>query len=196
MESSSAVPCVLFLGSYVMGRGQHWRALRFGQKGRKHCQCCQSPQGHCGCPHSSTAHGLERCTPAAPALLPRCSPCSSEGDRRGVSGQGKGGQVVTWRAGPLAGGQATWAALCELSWQLCHLPALGRGAQHSGEMDPCMETPWSSGFAKGGAASFSTTSERCPGAPASHEGFHEGMYLSVGVLVWRNNSLVPVPFQH
>lgn len=180
MESSSAVPCVLFLGSYVMGRGQHWRALRFGQKGRKHCQCCQSPQGHCGCPHSSTAHGLERCTPAAPALLPRCSPCSSEGDRRGVSGQGKGGQVVTWRAGPLAGGQATWAALCELSWQLCHLPALGRGAQHSGEMDPCMETPWSSGFAKGGAASFSTTSERCPGAPASHEGFHEGMSVSQG----------------
>lgn len=58
------------------------------------------------------------------------------------------GQVVTWRAGPLAGGQATWVALSELSWQLSHLPALGRTAQQGREMDLCIETPWSSGFAK------------------------------------------------
>lgn len=40
-------------------------------------------------PHSSMARGLARCMCVALAPPPHYTPCSSEGDRRGVSGQGK-----------------------------------------------------------------------------------------------------------
>lgn len=44
-------------------------------------------------PCSSMVRGLVRCMCMALAPPPHCTPCSSEGDRRGVSGQGK---VAGW----------------------------------------------------------------------------------------------------
>lgn len=198
MGNGSAAACAC-----AMGRGQHWRALRFGQEGRKHCQyrrCCQCPQGHSGCPRSSTARGSEHCTPAAPAPPPHCTPCSSEGDRRGVSGQGKGadGCLESWASGWWP---SHMGCLVQAELALCHLPALGRAAQHGREMNPCMETPWSLGFTKGGTSGWNCLllnhlREVQDPLPAVRGPMRECLCLKVGFLVWRNNSLIPVPFQH
>lgn len=155
------------------------------------------------CPHSSMAHGLVHCTCAALAPPPHCTPCSLEGDRRGLSGQGK---VAGWWLGELGLGlvaKPCVATRSELSWQLCPLPALGWAAwwgtwirvwelrePHAQAL--LWEEP------QGGTAPFPTTSESGPGPPASADGSRgDCLCPEVGFPVWRNdNSLLPLPFQH
>ena len=93
MGNSSAAACAC-----EAGRGQHWRALGFGQEYRKGTPGSVPRVTVAVSPRSSTARGSARCTCVAPAPPPRCTPCCSEGDRRGVSGQGK---VAGWWPGEL-----------------------------------------------------------------------------------------------
>lgn len=85
MGESSATAC-----AYVTGRGQHWRPLGFGQDYRKGTPGSVPRVTAAVSLHSSTAHGSVHCMCVALAPPPRCTPCFSEGDRRGISDQGKG----------------------------------------------------------------------------------------------------------
>lgn len=134
-------------------------------------------------PRSSTAHGLVRCTCVAPAPPPRCTPCSLEGDRRGISVQGK---AAEWWLGELGLGLVAKphvATQSELSWQLYHLPALGQAARWgrwicAWELGKPLAQALRWEELQGGTAPFPTTSERGPGPPASAEGSHAGERLS------------------
>lgn len=93
MGDSSASACAC-----VTDRGQHWRALIFGQDYRKATPGSVPRVTAAVSAHSSTAHGSAHCMCVAPARAPHCNPCSLEGDRRGVSDQGK---VAGWWPGEL-----------------------------------------------------------------------------------------------
>lgn len=93
MGDSSAAACAC-----ERGRGQRWRALGFGQEYRKGTPGSVPRVTMAVSSHSSMARGSVRSTCVAPAPPPRCTPCSLEGDKRGVSGRGK---VAGWWPGEL-----------------------------------------------------------------------------------------------
>jgi len=177
----------------LLGRGQLWSCLWMwggqrsapegtriwaGVQERGAWQCVPRVTAAV-CPRSSTARGSARCTCVVPGPPPRCTPCSSEGDRRGVSGRGKG---AGWWPGERGLGLAAKPRLAA-AWG--GQPGVGRWIRAWALQALLREEP------QGGSAPFPTTTERGPGPPASSAGSCVGNVCALRLGLWSREMVIP-----